>query len=213
MKVSPHEIPFDINRPPPGFERSPGLHVSDLYNLWFEEREPGRYKSDSGPNVEKIAIGARFEEVLERHMAQHYLGERPPEHTTVHAADCVDKMDGVCSCGAGIAFSPDYILHHDRSMLGEFKCTWQSSRQYEDTALPPKADKWVVQMQAYCWHLGIQRATLFIFFMNGNYVHPYTPELRAWDVHFSAEELKENWEELVNVGRRHGLIPDAAERL
>src|SRR5665213_2058861 len=107
--------------------RSPGLHVSEIYNRFYQKLEPKRYQANSVPNPVKLAMGLAWESHLERcFLASGLQVERPPEFTTRE----------------GIAFSPDLLMVNGHDRIGEIKLTWMSSRASIDD---PKFGKWLTQ--------------------------------------------------------------------
>jgi len=168
--------------------------MSDLYGELYKQLEPKRFdKRDKDGNPEpfdltRMELGTSFEEVLEPVLAERLLGTRPGEFTT----------------DEGVIYSPDYLFIDDDGewVLGEFKLTWMSSRGAPHDA---KFNKWTCQMMAYCYHLNINTARLFAFFVNGDYAPP-SPKLLAWEFKFTKKELVTNWNELVRIGRQKGLL-------
>lgn len=194
--------------------RSPGLHMSDIYNDYFQEREPKRYDKSKPMDLVRVEAGLVFENILEEGLAARFGfllgGERPGEFTTEE----------------GIHYTPDLIVFDGRgTVLGEIKLTWMSAfecpidpRQSQRTGLPSnwdgrssatfpsKFDKYFVQMKAYCYHLRTPHARLIIYFVNGNY-RPPAPCLLAWDFEFTRIELVENWQMLRNHAHHKGMLP------
>jgi hypothetical protein len=182
--------------PTKGYVRTPGLHMSDLYGELFKQLDPKRFdKRDKDGNPEpmdltKLELGTSFEEILEPVLIERLLGSRPGEFTTED----------------GVIFSPDQLFVEDSGelVLGELKLTWMSSR---GAPMDEKFAKWICQMQAYCYHLDISRARLFALFVNGDY-RPPSPKLLAWEFGFTKKELRDNWDTLVRIGRKKGLLPN-----
>ncbi len=161
-------------------ERAPGLHASDIYNDLAKRMEPGRYK-DGLPNPLYLEAGLALESVLEKGLRDRWCAERPPA--------------GVIE---GIHFSPDLLFAGPVRRLGEIKLTWMSSRdvpRVPATSFPPKFRKYFWQMMTYCHALETDKARLIAYFVNGS---GHTPELLAWDIDFSAQELRENWQMMTN---------------
>lgn len=193
MKITP--IENDIEMGVSTLPRSPGLHLSSIYGSLFEELEPQRFKQDGPPPPLKLEAGLTFEMLLEEGLARRMAGsERPGEFTTPE----------------GVIYSPDLLLFNGVMRLGEIKLTWMSSREMPTevaTTLPPKFEKWLVQMRAYCYHLQTCHARLYAFFVNGNYQRPFEPDLRAWDIEFSPRELADNWRMLLTHAKQKGMLP------
>lgn len=179
--------------------RTPGLHMSDIYNNLFQELEPKRYQKGSAPDALRMELGLNFEDLLEEGLRSRLTvgnAERPGEFTTEE----------------GIIYSPDLIVFNGSTKLGEIKLTWMSSREVPrertDGGFPPKFDKYFVQMKAYCHNLDLDEARLFAFFVCGNWDRTTgnKPEFLAWDIHFTQRELKENWQMLLNHARHARLL-------
>lgn len=203
---------------PPTEGRTPGVHMSDLYNSLYQDIEPKRYDKSRPMDPLRIIAGLALERAFERTLI-HELGpllggERPGEFETED----------------GLPFTPDLIIVEPQVgfRLGEIKCTWMSARdcpispaqadQWEldkkfvswdgkdpDVTFPPKFDKYFTQMKVYCYHIGIVHARLFIFFVNGCYAPP-KPILLSWDFEFTPRELHEEWIMVKNDGEFKGLI-------
>lgn len=172
--------------------RSPGLHMSDIYNDLFKALEPKRYRGGA-PDPLYLEAGLAFEDMIEEGLKRRLSGgERPGEFTTEE----------------GIIFSPDLIIFNGETRLGEIKLTWMSTKEVPVEAansFPPRFEKYFVQMKAYCYHLQLGHARLICFFVNGSY-RPPKPELRAWDIEFTSRELRENWSMLLNHARARRML-------
>jgi hypothetical protein len=192
--IKPYEHNIVLAQPTEGYVRSPGLHMSDIYNSLYKELDPKRYdKKDKQGNplpfdLAKLELGTAFEEVLEEALRQRIFGARPGEFTTEE----------------GVIFSPDYIFFEENeSILGEFKCTWYSMK---NAPHDQKFDKWITQIKAYLHHLSMTRCRLFVFFVNGDYKANRSPVLLAWDLTFTPSELTANWNMLKRHAVRKGMI-------
>ncbi len=201
-----------------GYVRTPGVHMSLLYGAYFVATDPKRYgkhlfsNSPQEFDTTKMEMGTSFEEILEPKLIERLIiaqekGWRPGEYTTRHAEDCVRRsepvIDGICCpCGAGVIYSPDFLIMNGELTLGEFKCTWYSSRNapFED-----KFAKWICQIALYCYHLDITKARLYALFVNDAYKPP-TPKLRAWAIEFTRFELEREWLKILRFAQREGLL-------
>ena len=117
--------------------RSPGLHMSAIYNDLFQDLEPKRFQKGSVPNPLMLEAGLALENMLEEGLRQRLCGERPPEQVTAE----------------GIFYSPDLIIFNGHTRLGEIKLTWMSSKEVPrevSNGFPSQFDKYFVQMKAYC---------------------------------------------------------------
>jgi hypothetical protein len=206
---------LDLSKPTAGYVRTPGLHMSGIYNSLYAEMYPDIYGMDdiNSPTPQtRMTLGTAFEETLEQALVTRIIGERPGEFATQHAADCIHSRtsvkvgDATCPCGAGVIYSPDQLIFNGHIQLGEFKCTWYSIRQ---GITDPKFDKWFTQMKAYCYHLQTTSARLYVLFVNGDYSwkKPYGgPHVRAWDIEFSPMELEKNWRMLLRHAIKKGML-------
>lgn len=203
---------LDLNAPTAGYSRTPGLHMSTIYNSLWADMYPDKYGDNGkGPDETKMSLGTSFEEVLEPALAHRLTGERPGEFATQHDGLCIHARtpvkvgDSPCPCGAGVIYSPDQLFFNGHMTLGEFKCTWYSIRQ---GITDPKFDKWFCQMKAYCYHLDTLHARLFVLFVNGDYSYkpPHGgPHVRAWDITFTQLELNNNWRMLHRHATKKGM--------
>jgi len=213
---------IDLAQNAPDFVRSPGLHMSDIYNSMFKGLDPERYdKRDEDGNPEelnhaKVGAGSGFERMFEPLLQQVYGGDRPGELFTQHARDCscagipVRNGNVLCHCGAGIAYSPDWIF--PQLVLGELKFSWYSERDFPANE---KFDKWVCQCQSYLFHLRFCTVWVFPFWVNGAYPRgadkkfaPPTPNFDdAYELTFTVKELTNNWNDLLRHAWRKGMLP------
>jgi hypothetical protein len=214
------EIPhgLELAKPAEGYVRTPGLHASDLYGAFYKTFDPKRYdKRDKDGNatpmdLAKIELGLCFEQELEDllivmmeamrvRMSRRLLGERPGEFT-YHHDRCPGDATEFCKANC-VIFSPDYLFDEgDELILGEFKCTYYSTK---DAPLDPKFAKWWTQVKLYCYWLGVTKARLYVMFVCGDYKPP-SPQLRAWEASFTQAELQEEFDMIARNARKKGLI-------
>lgn len=234
MIITAIEHGLDLTRSfgPP---RSPGAHMSPLYNAVYAKLEPKRYakKADDRPPKERWAIGMAFEDMLEEGLKSracqevidnprpHEQIERPGEFQTLHTDTCKVpeelRVDGMgCWCGGGVYYSPDLLIFNKVTRLGEIKLNsmsakgipWKLGAKYD--GFDQKYDKYFTQMKCYCYHLGTPFARLYSFSIR-EMVYFNEPQIfRAWDVKFTKRELLEEWEWVLNNARHEGLVKKAA---
>lgn len=183
--------------------RTPGLHMSDLYNALYQDLEPKRYKKDSKPDDVKMGLGLTLEQILEDGLKQR-LVERPDEQSV--------QVPGL---SIPIYYSPDLIIFNGHTKVGEIKLTWMSSSEVPRTKgidnFPSKFDKYFCQMKMYCRALEVNHAQLIVCFINGRWdwkdkENGFRPELLVWDIEFSKRELEEEWQTVMNYGKSSGLF-------
>ncbi len=187
----------------PGYVRGKGLHMSQLYDALYQDLEPGRYTGGT-PDPLRLEVGLSLEAVLEEGFKKRFV-ERPGEFVEPEY---------------GIIFSPDLIIFNSHVRVGEMKLTWLSTREVPrepSNSFPVKFAKYVTQMACYCHCLETPYARLIGFFINGDYAwirrgsrmrqgsHP-GPELLAWDIQFTARELKEEWDAVINHAKHAGIL-------
>ena len=213
MIVTPASHGLELGLNAPGFERSPGLHMSAIYNSLYKAIDPKRYADrNGGMPLDKLEAGMIWEYLLERGFkARPGIGFdawRPGEFRTENE---------------GIAYSPDLLITNGETRLGEIKLTWYScketpiSREQAEAAHRPdlantrtefgsKFDKWLTQIKAYLYHLHLTEARLIVLFVNGSYKPP-SPVPLAWDLSFLVSELQEEWDTLLAHARAEGMLP------
>lgn len=198
MIVTP--IPHGLTMGVSGGERSPGLHVSDIYTSLFTElagegdrtgwpEAPLQLAADGGFQLERS-----IESALLRAGVQAW---RPGERLSPE----------------GIVYSPDLfmLLPQDdgKTRIGEIKRKYMSSNGFPTapaTAMPTKIQKHVVQLMIYCHWEGTTLGRFFIEFVLGDYSRPYMPTLLAWDVEFTPRELAECYAMLMNHAKHKGMM-------
>lgn len=197
MKITPVAIDFDISAS--DLVRSPGLHMSDIYNDLYKKLDPRRYKSKSD-FTESLplmgALGTAWENQLEyllRKAGQD--AHRPEEFRTKE----------------GIAFSPDLLLANGHLRLGEIKLKWMSSKDMPRAAtsvnaFPPGFQKHLTQMMSYCWNLETPYARIYSNHLIGNGRKPYKPELLIYDLEFSPREMRDEYQALINHARHQRML-------
>lgn len=220
VRTFPHEL--DLMTPTEGYTRTPGLHASEIYNALYRKLNPKRYdlrdKKTGEPlpmPEDRVGFGTRFEEALEPQLKTRYDGYRPGELAVQHEPDCVHTGkkvkvgDPLCPCGAGIIYSPDYLFFHEGlTILGEFKLTWLSSKEFPHDK--DRFDKWMTQVKFYARNLRLNDVWVFTFWVNGGTDFDYRrcqPEFkRAHHLRFSDGECEQTHQRLLRFARKEGLL-------
>lgn len=178
-------------------DRSPGLHLSNIIQMI--QTVQGNNPANRGKPLDRRDLeayrtfGFLFERVLFDVILQDRLIERPGEFT-------VD----------GITLTPDAIDTEDFSNL-EAKCTWRGMPDDVDDFMnqlhsPERFNHWLIQMKAQCKAIGTLNQQLWTFWVNGNYKDNRRPTLRKWMIEFTKDEIRANWDMLVNFAKRRGLL-------
>ncbi len=211
MKIE--QIPFDLSLvrgsiPVHGNgERSPGLHVSDIWKSMEEQIDPlppalldayGR-------------LGFVVEQVFDYGIASACLSDR---YIRIGELEL-----------EGIAGSPDIIDTQDWAVI-DTKCKWCSSKwaglegdsqQEIQESVASKFRKEIVQLKTYCHMVGqctgrpCTDAQLWFCFVNGDYKEiskgvRSPPHWVARRFTFTRNELMDNWEMLVNYAKEQGWL-------
>lgn len=198
MKVTP--VPHDLDLLASDLVRSPGLHASTIYGDYFKEADPKRYGRGGGPDPVRMALGTAWEKHLE------YLIEK---------AGFPIERPGEFTSPGGWALSPDLVIFNGHTAIGEIKLTWMTSgdapRKAGDS-FSPKYNKYILQMQDGCNAIETSHARLYVYYVNGRgssfrrgSVVEQGPELLTFDIEFSARELKEAFDLMVNHKRHKGF--------
>lgn len=203
--------------------RAPGVHMSDLYNSYFQELYPKKYDKSRPMNPMHLEMGLAWEDMLEDGLKERMVSvagediERPGEFTTA----------------TGIHYNPDLLIYSDGpTRLGEIKLTWMSSREMPtdvEYGWPVRFQKYDMQMKSYALWLGLLHARLYVFHVNGAYSwmakkkvatnardaakqaaeeQPSAggPQLLAFDIEYTQHELDENWLLMESHGKSRGLL-------
>jgi len=105
----------------------------------------------------------------------------------------------------GIYFTPDAV-NATENALEEWKFTWKSVRRLERLDDGEKGIwRWVAQTQAYCYALGLTKATIRCFFVNGDW-REFKPKPKIVRMEFTEEELNNMWNMIVRNGLDSGLL-------
>jgi hypothetical protein len=187
MKITPVDQPLEIDAAAPAV-RSAGLHVSEIYGSLFEALEPDRFTGGE-PHQILVAIGLAWEQWLER--------------TLIAMGECVARPGELVS-PEGIIYSPDLHVLNGQERLGEIKSTCLSSRE---GITGPKFDKYHCQAKIYCHWTEIPRMRFYVLFLRADYRKgDGFPEFHVYDVEYTAFELQENYDMLMNHARQKGLL-------
>lgn len=197
MKVQQLEV--DISKLLEGPDAQPrpaGLHVSDIYrdieNTVTKPGERRPYSELSESERRRAgtywAMGFAWERVLERSMVDAFVSGSVVRPGTLLIE--------------GILVTPD-LLNLDDMCLEEWKCTWKSSNKWDKLEVEFWA--WTIQIKAYCYALGINKARLRVYFINGDYAGS-GPQVKYALLEFTDLELRETWNMLKGHAQRKGWL-------
>jgi len=164
-----------------GEDRPPGLHVSDIYSDIDRTLNgtPEHWENAAEPGFiwEDVFSKAWSDKAVKRGL----IFRPEPE-----------QVDGVW-------VSPDGV-NIEEPALEELKFTWRSSsRSPEDNW------KWMTQIKAYLYCLGLTGVHLRVFYINGDY-KDRRPKYQPYRLTFEADELLENWAMLINHAKSKGWL-------
>lgn len=185
-----------LQRPP----RSTGLHASELLRKMHPVKSrPGDDQIDEAQLRLFGLLGLAFEDRAElalQALAQEsdwpWTCTRPGE---VHAD--------------GIACSPDIVLvpkrDEDEAFELSIKTTWKTCRglpvhEEGEDQFPKTFDYYISQCETYAVPLHTTKSVLFCYFTNGCWKPPF-PQVHAWELEFSQQEISENWDALLTIAR------------
>lgn len=211
--------------------RSAGLHLMQIVDFMEEERA-ALIGEKVNKGADATALEAyRFGGFMLEHIMAHHIIEvecqrspaliRPGEvfwcHSCREAKLQYDPSRDSClrKGHRGIFATPD-ALRTDTMRLKEWKCTWKSlsraAGDNDDMTDGEFADhlvegiwKWPVQTKAYCYLLGVTEADQEVLFINGNW-RPPVPQVMRYEMTFTEQELKLNWDYIVATAEREGWL-------
>jgi len=161
--------------------RAQGLHASDLYGALYRRLNPKRFRAEP-PNPLLLALGLAWERYFQGVVEAAGLDiTRPPSFMSPE----------------GVWLSPDGLLFNGHSKIIELKLTHKAPAETLDDS---RFAHWLTQVKAYGHVLGINRVRFYVLFDSWN------PQLRAYDLEFTADEMKDEWQALLNIGKAEGLL-------
>lgn len=170
-----------------GGQRTEGTHISEIIrDIQNKVTHKGKRKPFAELSNEErkrmgnyTSMGWAFERIIEAALREVWLG---------YLGRDAEKFSKVGELHLdGLTGTPDGIDLPDWSIV-EFKATWRSSRR------PIESDfvSWLWQIKAYCKMATTRTAQLYVFFVNGDY-RESGPQLKAFALSFTAQEIEDNW--------------------
>ncbi len=162
-----------------------GTHVSEIIrDIQNKVTHKGKRRKFSELNSDErrrmgnyTAMGWAFERVIERALGETFGSALGSERYAKTGSLQLDNLTG----------TPDWLDQEEWSVI-EFKATWRSSRRNIETDFT----HWLWQIKAYCKLLATRTARLYVFFVNGDYKDS-GPQLKAFALTFTQEEIDQNW--------------------
>lgn len=182
-----------------GDDRKEGLHLSDITKRMAFEKDK-KLNPNSPIDAMVLERGFNWESILERALSDRHErnGHRPEQF----------QEDGVW-------MSPDWVDPDADVQLEEWKATKKTSKRgFDDVGW-----HWLPNTMAYLRGLlrrkvaRVLRARFRIWFINGDYSYEsknsdlhLLNEYWKVDVEFDKRDLEENWRQILQAGRKYGLL-------
>lgn len=183
-----------------GEDRPDGVHLSDILTRMAWEKDK-KYHPEAPKDLMQFEQGHTWERVLEQALSARH--ERPG-----HRPDPIQHE--------GIWCSPDWI--NGDGLLEEWKCTRKSSKSFEQ-----KLDEWGPQVMAYLHVLLTKKiikkpiVRIRTWFLVGDWSFEAKGDLTLlrdyykFDIEFDKRDLENKWREIVQAGRKFGLLKTLSE--
>ena len=191
MRVTPAHRDLDLGKS--DLVRAPGLHASDAYGALYKFLEPERFNTDGPPNATLMLLGSAFEDRVEKVLRWNGVDcYRPGEFSNEYVQ----------------GFSPDLLIFEPPVIrVGEIKLTSMSFKEFPpmdqvSNYFPPKVDKHMCQMMLYAKWLELSHGCYIICSIR----QPWKPELRCYNIEWTARELQENEDMVLNFAASEGLL-------
>jgi hypothetical protein len=202
LKVTPVDL-SDLDLSASELVRSPGLHASTIYNDLYKDINPERYTGDQSSLAVYGTLGTAWEERL--------------QYLLIKSGLDVFRPGELRAKGGQWVLSPDGILCNGHDSIVEYKVAWAScshAPKRRGDVFGPKFGKYMIQLQDGCNSIESSHARIYIYFVNGDYGFlrkggkgkPPLPQLLAWDIEFSARELKEAFDSMLNHAKHKRML-------
>lgn len=191
-------------------ERSPGWHQSDiirdLENVIIKpgQRLPDVDMTDDERNTMLLyrELGFAWEVILETVFKRRRIDGLDSRKFLKQPENCKD----------GIYQTSDAVYlggKRDPRRVLEYKLTFRSMARASLDRFESEFWSWMVQLKGNCYGWDTRLASIFMFFVCGDY-RPQVPRTKRYDIAFTDEELQDNWSMLLahrKVMIKEGRVP------
>lgn len=193
-------------------ERSPGWHQSDIIqDLANIILYPGKRLPDVEMTEEERQtmllyreLGFAWEVILETVFKRRRIDGLDPRKFI--------KQPEICHDGVFKTADAVYVGgKRDPRRLLEYKLTFRSMARAALDKFESEFATWIWQLKGNCLAWDTRLASIFMFFVCGDY-HPQVPRTKRYDIAFTDEELDDNWRMLLShqkVMIKEGRIPES----
>lgn len=179
---------------------------------WCEELSLADVREITDPvAILRISIGLAWEEYYIPQVLAHFRGGVLDHPSELFYDGVYMSPDGE---EVSVIITPQEIAA--RLYIHEVKATYKSTKTVagaKEEELPIQLEAqwmWMAQIKAYCIAKGTRFAVLHVLFLCGDYKFPIKPQLRAWEIEFTQEELEDNWF-LLSMYRHERLLIESAQ--
>lgn len=177
--------------------RSPGLHLTDIvYPMMKELGETPERPDLTTKDLEGYrSIGFLWERILTEALTRKAIADK-----LANGEDWQLFRPGEIEFES-IYMTPDAaIVNYNDMILEEWKATYTSSKRPIENK-----KQWWVQIMAYLKGLGLNKVTVRVLHVCGNWSPPI-PCIRLYQATFNQREIDENWMAVKAYGRKLGLL-------
>ena len=209
MIITDHPTPPELRLDYSAVERTPGLHISDIYGAFYRQYQPQRYNKhpkaakwgvtgimepDEDYDQTLVAMGLAWERQVEISLAAAgYQAERPGEFSVEEGQ-------------TRIWFSPDLIINNGVTRGGEIKLTQYALPAVPDGYRHEKFEKWMSQMKLYGHKLELSLWTLLALHIRGDYRGIRQPTFKMTNFEFTAKEMADEWSGMMTFARQQRMV-------
>ena len=188
----------------PTSNRTDGVHLSSIIRYMMGREKAAYHEKETtldaiGKRNSRFAMGMAWEHLLSWAISQVF-----PNESRVMVGEL--EQDG-------IIMTPDHVgLNEALYMIDgicteEWKATWRSARHVAtDAKFAENFKSWLWQLASYCRALGTNDGLIRVFFIMDDYSFNAVGKPYCWRIHFTDEDLENNWNMILANGRDMGVI-------